>query len=130
MPTLFLLFNHRLTPDQETDARQSLGVSAFEYLPEPLQAIWSQVPPDAASLITYLEPVRTWLASQARSGDFVLIQGDYGATYLLVQAAVKLGLTALHGTTARQTLEHPQPDGSVKIERVFRHARFRPYEQS
>lgn len=128
MPTLFLLFNHRLTPDQETDATQSLGVTECIYLPETLQPLWSQVPPEAESLVAYLEPLRLWLSEQARAGDYVLVQGDYGATYLMVQQAFRLGLIPVHGTTARQTLEQVQPDGSVKIERVFRHARFREYE--
>ncbi|GAB4407760.1 MAG: hypothetical protein OHK0039_10370 [Bacteroidia bacterium] len=127
MPQFFLLFNHRLTPDQEVDARQNLGVDAFAYLPEALQAIWSQVPADAASLQSHVAPVQQWLTDQARPGDYALVQGDYGATYLLVQTALRLGVVALHGTTARQTVEHTQPDGSVKIERVFRHMRFREY---
>lgn len=123
----FLLFNHTLTPDQETDARTTLGVDTLVALPADLQAFWSNVPPELPDLSDYVAPIVAWLSAHAHSGDHALVQGDYGATYLLVQHCLSIGVIPVHGTTARKTQELPQADGSIKIERVFRHERFRRY---
>jgi hypothetical protein len=127
MPKLLLLFNHRLSAEQEADARNSLSVRDFVYLPEALQALWSQVPPEPETLGEHVAPVLDWLDAQAQPGDMVMAQGDYGVTWLAVAHCFSKGYIPVYGTTGRQTLEQPQPDGSVKIERVFRHVRFRAY---
>lgn len=127
MPTFFLLFNHRLSPEQEADARSSLLINDFIYLPPDLQALWSQVPPEPESLREYVAPVLAWLDAHAQAGDVVMAQGDYGVSWMAVSHCLSKGYIPVYGTTGRQTLETPQPDGSVKIERVFRHVRFRVY---
>jgi hypothetical protein len=128
-PTLFLIFNHRFTAAQEAAARDSLGVSRIALPPPDLQKLWSQVPPDIPALAAYLQPLQLWLAAQARPGDFVLIQGDFGATYLLVRAAFALGLIPVYATTRRQVAEDHLPDGTVKMTRYFQHQIFRRYSE-
>ncbi|MDX1909429.1 MAG: CRISPR-associated protein Csx20 [Bacteroidia bacterium] len=127
--TFFLLFNHRLSPEQEADARKSLDVNNFTYLPDDLQALWSQVPPEPETLHAHVAPVLHWLDTHAQAGDVVMVQGDYGVTWIAVNHCLSKGYLPVYGTTGRQTVETPQPDGSVKIERVFRHVRFRRYGQ-
>jgi hypothetical protein len=127
MPTLFLLFSHTLTEEQRADARRTLGVRRFVRLPADLQARWSAVPPDADRIDAHLQPVLDWLAAQARPGDYVLAQGDFGAIFLAVTFALGRGLRPIYATTARQVRETRRPDGQVEVQRVFRHARFRPY---
>jgi hypothetical protein len=128
MPSFFLLFNHRLSAEQEADARNSLSATDFIYLPPDLQALWSQVPPEPAQLDAHAAPVLHWLDAQARPGDYVMVQGDYGVTWIAVSHCLSKEYIPVYGTTGRQTVEQPQPDGSVKIERVFRHVRFRKYQ--
>lgn len=127
MPTLFLLFNHRITAAQDTAAREQLGVTEVISLPPELQQLWGQVPPERPTLIDYLEPVRGWLAGAVRPGDYVLIQGDFGATYLMVGFAVGRGLIPIYATTSRQAVEEHLADGSVKMVHRFRHQMFRRY---
>jgi hypothetical protein len=127
MATLFLLFNHQFTADQEADAGASLYVDPIVSLPPDLQALWSNIPPELPGVKEYLEPVRTWLAAQARAGDCVLIQGDFGACWLMVNISLELGLAPVHSTTERQALEEHQPDGSVKLVYHFQHRIFRRY---
>ena len=130
MPTsrLFLLFSHALTGEQERDARASLGVEEILPLPENLQQRWSNVPPDLETVQEHIGPALNWLGEQARPGDYVLIQGDFGAVYRAVCVALEQGLTPLYATTARRVKETRLPDGRVESTRVFQHVRYRRYE--
>ncbi|RJX26930.1 MAG: hypothetical protein C4531_14965 [Desulfurivibrio sp.] len=126
--SLLLLFNHRLTAVQEADARASLGVDRIIAPPGPIQDLWSQVPPEIEDLARYLSPVLAWLASMGRPGDFVLVQGDFGATCLAVREAHRLGLVPVYSTTSRQAEEEHLPDGRVEVSHVFAHVRYRRYD--
>jgi hypothetical protein len=126
--TLLLLFNHQLTPDQDSDARESLGVSKVLEPPEALRELWGNVPPDLTDLGGYLEPLRQWLTAHSAPADYVLIQGDFGATYLMVDFAFEKELIPIYSTTDREATEELQPDGSMKLTHRFQHNRFRKYE--
>lgn len=125
--TLFLLFNHQFTQQQEADARSTLGVDGIEPMPEALKPSWGEIPPDAAGIRDHLQPFRDWLSTSAGEGDFVLIQGDFGATYLMVRYVSDCGWIPVYATTRREAQEAVQSDGSVKMYHHFRHVRFRRY---
>lgn len=127
--TLFQLFSHQLTPDQLTCARKDFGVTCVQAPPELIQQIWSQVPSDKAQITSFLSPVKSWLEENAQKGDLVLIQGDFGATFLMATHALSLGLTPIYATTQRKAREEIMPDGSVQMSHVFRFRRFRIYGQ-
>jgi len=127
MTNLFLLFSHSLTPDQVEDAKQSLGVSNFVSLPADLQERFSNVPADLKSLTEYLQPICKWLSEQVRAGDYVLVQGDFGATYSLVNHCKLIGAVPVYATTERKSIDITQPDGSVVTQRIFKHKIFRRY---
>jgi len=124
---LFLLFNHQFTPDQEADARASLGVERVVKLPKDLQEIWSEIPPELEAISPRLDPIRRWLELQADPGDYVLIQGDFGATFLMIQFALEKNLIPIYSTSHRKAVETRQPDGSIVLTHHFRHTRFRHY---
>lgn len=126
---LFLIFNHTFTPAQEADAHASLGAEIIVTMPEDVRQIWGNVPPDLPEIRAWLEPVRQWLAEHARPGDYVLIQGDFGATYLMVGFALEEGFAPVYSTTSREAVEEHQPDGSVRMTHRFRHVRFRGYDE-
>ena len=125
--TLIFLFNHAPTQRQLDDARRSLGTTRFIEPPEKIHACWQQVPPDPEAIAPYLAPVRRWLMESGTPGDFVLIQGDFGATYLMVRYALEMGLVPVYSTTERQAVEEKRQDGSVKLTHTFKHRRFRRY---
>jgi len=127
MNSLYLIFNHRLTFEQEQAARESLGVDQTISLPSELKDLWSDIPPDIPSLTHYLNPIQDWLSIQAEKNDYVLIQGDFGACYLMVNFAFEHGLIPIYSTTQRHAVEEHNPDGSVKLVRQFRHQIFRKY---
>lgn len=125
--SLFLIFNHQFTATQEKDARVSLGVEKIVEMPDEIRELWGNLPPERPDLKGYLEPVRAWLIRNARVGDLVLIQGDFGACYLMVRFACGIGVEAIYSTTSRVAVEEHQPDGSVRMTHHFRHVRFRRY---
>ncbi len=127
MPTLYLLMNHKITEVQMADARRSLGVDRIVEMPQELAALWSQIPPDLDAIEPFLEPVRSWLAANASPGDYALIQGDFGACYLMVTFAFTRGLVPVYSTTTREAVENHHPDGTVELAHRFRHRLFRRY---
>lgn len=126
-PDLFLIFNHHFTPTQEADARASLDVDRIVVMPDDIRRVWGNVPPDLPGIGEYLTPVRNWLSRNAEAGDYVLVQGDFGATYLMVGFALEAGFLPVYSTTSREAVEEHQPDGSVRMTHRFRHVRFRQY---
>ncbi|TAE72069.1 MAG: hypothetical protein EAZ85_10180 [Bacteroidetes bacterium] len=127
MKNLILLFSHSLTDDQKEDAKQDWGVENFVALPSDLQQIFSNVPADLETINEYLQPIEKWLLENSQKDDFVLIQGDFGAVYYLVNIAKNNHLTPIYATTERKSVENMQSDGSIKTERIFKHKRFRKF---
>ncbi len=124
---LLLLFNHTLTAAQQRDARASLAIDCLVAMPPAVSVIWGQVPSDTPAISAHLQPVRRWLRQQANPGDYVLIQGDFGACFLMVNFVLERGLIPVYATTRREAVESHQSDGSVKTMHHFRHQRFRKY---
>lgn len=127
MKNLILLFSHSLTDDQKEDAKQHWDIENFVALPTDLQTIFSNVPADLETINQYLEPIEKWLLENTQKDDLVLIQGDFGAVYHLVNFVKNNNLFPIYATTERKSIETSQPDGSIKTERIFKHKRFRSY---
>ena len=130
MKKLFLLFSHSLTEEQKQDAQDALGVSEFVSLPDDLQALFSNVPPELEELDDFLDPIVDWINDNAfYESDYILIQGDYGATYSLVKYMTGRGTfaTPIYATTERKSVDTVQEDGSIATQRIFKHKRFRKY---
>ena len=126
-PNLFLIFNHEFTDDQIADARASLGVGSILKLPDELQNLWANVPPDIPAIKGYLRHLIEWLSVEANFGDYVLVQGDFGACYIMANLALSHGLIPIYSTTERIAEESILDDGSVLNTHKFKHAVFRRY---
>lgn len=125
MKTLFTLINHTLTSEQEEDARKNLNVDKFINITD---ARWSDIDPSGKSVIKFVEAYKDKLKKQAKAGDVLLVQGDFGATYNMIRFAKNMGLIAVYATTNRIVSEQVE-NGKVVIKREFKHARFREYEE-
>ena len=129
-PTLHLLFSHKLTEPQEKDAYESLRAGSIVYFPEELLRVWGSIPPEAASIKSLLMPHAEYMSKVCQKGDYILIQGDPGATFLMVQKALSLGLQPVYATTSRAgTKERRDAQGRVIKSSVFEHVRYRVYGQ-
>ncbi len=127
MRSLFLLFNHKLTDKQKNNAYSSLGIENIVDMPDELKALWRQVPSNLAEIKQCIAPVQNWLASNSHFGDYTLIQGDFGACYIMVKFAFQNHLAPVYSTTAREAVEVHEKDGSVKVIHKFNHVIYRQY---
>jgi len=126
MKTLFLVFSHNLTNEQIKDAKTSLKVDNFVYLPEKLQKIWSNISP---SENLNLFEIVSWLKQKATQNDFVLIQGEFGATFYLVDFCLTNNITPIYATNKRVSKEILKPDGTIEKISIFKHISFRKYKK-
>ncbi|GAB6044548.1 CRISPR-associated protein Csx20 [Caminibacter profundus] len=122
---LFLFFSHNLTQEQIKDA-ESLGINEFVSLPHKLQYLWSNVPPELEDLEEYVIPFYEFLNINAKKGDYVLVQGDFGLSCRLVNYSKQKGLIPIYATSKRVTKEIKKEDKVIKISE-FKHIKFRRY---
>lgn len=124
---MFLLFSHNLSEKQKYDAKNSLKIEKFISLDENLQTIWSTVPSDLDNLDEYLKPIENFLLEHAKKDDVALIQGDFGASYKIINFSKNLGLKTVYATTNRIAEEYIKDNKLIK-KSIFEHERFREYE--
>ena len=130
MKKLHLLFNHTLTPEQIKNAKESLGVSKENIitLPENLNKIWSNIPPDCTlNLINHLKPIAEYFSKQNKN-DYVLVQGDFGAVNYMVNVLKNYDLIPVYSTTERHIIEEKNENNEIIIKRYFKHICFRKYQ--
>lgn len=125
---MILIFSHTLTEIQEEDARENLGIDEFIYLPTKLQELWSSLPPNVEDLSNITKRIKEWASDLVNKDDYILVQGDFGATYDVVYYLKQRGLKVVYSTTSRQAIESKKADGSLEITRVFDHVIFREYK--
>lgn len=124
---MILLFSHTLNKEQIKDAQEHLGVGSFLYLPKNLQDIWSEIPIELDSLEEYLSPIKIFLNENSVEDDVVLIQGDFGASYQMVNFVQELNLLAVYAKTSREIEEKVEANQTIK-KSIFKHRGFRKYE--
>jgi hypothetical protein len=124
---IFLLFSHKLTQIQIDDAKESLGIDEFIYLPNELQELFSQIPADLKDIQKYLEPIDLFLINEAKKGDYVLIQGDFGAVWHFVKTSFEFELIPIYSTNKRIAKEIFEGDKVIKTSE-FEHTIFRKYQ--
>ena len=123
---MFLLFSHKLTPEQVKDAKENLGVKEFIYLPKDLQKKFSNVPPEIDDIKKYSLDFIEFLEKNVSNEDYVLIQGDFGVVFWVAEYCKENNLKAVYATTKRVVKEEVIDGKIVKISE-FKHVRFRKY---
>lgn len=126
---MLLLFNHSLTDDQKKDAIENLGIHEFVVLPDNLRKKWKNVPPNNQKISRYLEPFRRWVKKNSSRNDYILIQGDFGAVYSMVNYSFLLDLIPVYATTQRDVVETKSSSSMIRTERKFKHVFYRRYER-
>jgi len=122
---MFILISHNLTPEQEEDAKRDRQVDEFIYVKN---SIWQNIPPENEKISNLLNEIKESILKDAKKGDLLLVQGDFGATYIMVNFAFQNGLVPIYATSKREVVEIKKDENITTI-RKFRHIRFREYER-
>jgi hypothetical protein len=125
MRKLFVLMNHDILKTQIDEAKNILGAEEIVVLSD---EAWSKIDPNKESIAPDMRLYKERLRQEANEGDFLLVQGDFGATYNMVCFADKHKLIPIYATTLRRSIERIS-GGKIITTREFVHARFRLYEK-
>ena len=125
---MFLIFFHELTYFKK-NAIENSGVDEFVFLPDNLKIQQSDISPYDDNLTFCLQDLISWLKINARKSDYVLVQGDFGATFLIVDFCLKNDLIPIYSTTKREVITEIKNGENIKVSRLFTHVRFRKYER-
>ena len=128
MKKLLVISNHKLTNEQIADAHKSLNVDKIEYLPEKLKDKWGNINPEFSDdeVHLHIEPILHFIHKNVNIDDYVLVQGEFTASFSVVDTIFKLGAIPIVATTERVVKEVTQGDKVIKITE-FKHIRYRPY---
>lgn len=120
---LILLFSHQLTPQQLKDAKETLQCNKIIYLTDELLYKWQNITPE-----TDIQIFRDFLVENAKVGDYVLIQGEWGTTYNMVNFAKEKNMIPIYSSTARKVIEEKSgSDNKVIKTSIFEHRGFYRY---
>jgi hypothetical protein len=123
-----VLLNHTMNNEQILQAQTELGVDSFVLPRENVTKKWSDADPCADLAHLGIEIITEWLSSETSRGDYILVQGDYGLTFAVVDWCLRKGLIPVHATTQQCVMESMERDTKV-VKREFRHVKFRKYER-
>lgn len=120
---LILLFSHQLTPQQLKDAKETLQCNKIIYLIDELLYKWQNITPE-----TDIQIFKDFLVENAKVGDYVLIQGEWGTTYNMVNFAKEKNMIPIYSSTARKVIEEKSgSDNKVIKTSIFEHRGFYRY---
>jgi len=123
---LLVIMSHKLSDIQTKEAKDILKVDCIKMLPPELQQIWSNVEPKGELPVDVLAPIKKWILKESSEQDYVLIQGEFGATFYLVDYCFNINRVAIYATSIRQVEERVENDITI-INRTFKHVNFRKY---
>ncbi len=123
-----LVLNHAILPEQVRELEHTFGIERIENLPSELLHIWNRIKPSGALDTSALQRIIGWIADTTESGDYIVVQGEFGATYYVVSYCLDSGLIPLYATSERVYAETKNRDGSITRNHIFRHVCFRKYE--
>lgn len=127
LKNMILIFSHKLTDKQIQDAKVNLNIDEFIYLPQDLQNKWSLIDPDLENVSSITCEIKKWIDIVVNTNDYILVQGDFGATYDIVNYCKNKELKAIYSTTKRVAKETVIDGGKIELIHVFEHVRYREY---
>ena len=129
MGAIAVVLNHDLSQKQITEIHEELDVSSIYELPESLLEFWKQISPSGELPVVSLKQICRWIEQKTTDGDFVVIQGEFGTVFYLVDFCFAIGRIPLYATSERKYRETQRSDDSVERYHIFRHVQFRRYKR-
>jgi uncharacterized protein MJ1673 len=123
MKKMFVLISHGLTQEQKSQALKVFGVEDIINIADDA---WSNISPSDENILYVLNRYKKELMLEATAGDILLVQGDFGATYNMINFAKNIGIKTIYATTKR-IVQELAIDGKLVTRREFKHEKFREY---
>lgn len=126
--TVVSILSHELLNSQVDELKSTWNVEKIITLPEKLKSAWSNVNPndDLEDDFNLVYKLKTFILENTNQEDYVIVQGEWGMTFTIVNMCFELNRVPIYATTQRKTKETVK-DGQVHSEKVFEHIRFRKY---
>lgn len=126
MNKAYCLLNHELTDLQIVELKNDYSLTDIIYPNEDIKKLWMQLP-FVDYTKSFFSRILKWLDNTTK-GDVLIIQGEFGATFALVDYCLNKSLIPIHSVTKRVAKE--RRDGEkVHREYEFEHIRFRRYKR-
>lgn len=120
------MLNHELTPMQIKELEHVFFVSCIVYPDNYLNSLWAGIPTVQALTADDLSPFTLWIDENSHSKDLIIIQGEFGASFFLIEYAFSKGLIPLHSVTKRVAHETKEDETIIRTY-TFQHICFRRY---
>lgn len=121
MKKIILLFSHTLTEPQIKELKENWNCEEIIYMPNNLKSNWMNVSGEVD-----ISQFQKFLLDNLQKGDYVLIQGEWGLTYNMINFAKENDFVPLYAATMREVTEHKEGDRVFKNS-VFSHTKFKKY---
>lgn len=126
MKKFIVLMSHDMSKEQKLDAQNSLAISNIVEAPKDIKSIWANINPVGSLDKAELSKITNWIEQNSNTDDYILIQGEFGATFYIVDYCFKKGLIPVYATTKRRVTETREGD-KVITNRIFVHEGYRKY---
>ena len=127
MRNMLILLNHRLSDEQVCDARKNLGIESFIKPSFSISEYWKNIDPSGKLFKEKLTEILDWINSDSQIGDYIVIQGEFGASFYIIEYSFNKGLVPVYATTKRVYAENSLKNNKIERKHVFRHVQFRRY---
>ncbi len=94
--------SHEPTPDQLEELKNNWDIQEIVRMPKDIASKWQSIPPGKESIEEEILVIKNWIDEVCTPGDVVIIQGDYGASFMLADYVRKLAFTPLYAATKRE----------------------------
>lgn len=126
MKNFIVLMSHDMSKEQKLDAQNSLDISNIVEAPKNIKSIWANINPVGNLDQAELSKITNWIEQNSNTDDYILVQGEFGATFYIVDYCFKKGLIPVYATTKRRVTETREGD-KVITNRIFVHEGYRKY---
>lgn len=124
MKKICLLFSHILLEDQILELKNTFLCDEIIYLPRKLQELWSNVEDEKDCSQLFFE----FLKRNLKENDYVLIQGEWGLTYKMINFCKKNKFIPIYSFSKRVAHEEIK-NGVIQKTSYFKHIKFKEYRE-
>ncbi|MBE6051103.1 MAG: TIGR02221 family CRISPR-associated protein [Clostridium sp.] len=120
------IISHDLMEIQKEQLKSEWNVNRIVELPSEIKKQWENISPSEEIDEHFIEEIKEFIIKETSRDDLVIVQGEWGITYKIINICFSLGRIPIYATTDREVTEE-KINGEVKINKVFKHVKFRKY---